>query len=211
MDNTNMNGSSCSISGHDHKGCWSKVIKGMIVGGIIFYAVNAISWTMLPWHMETINSFSNEKRISQVLNDTTTIDGQYMLPAPVKADAAAKDAKVAVQKPYAFVTIIKDGVDSSKMGNQVLSHILLSLALGGLLTCVLKHLAPGVCPVKTSAKIGLISALIATAPSVIWFRFPAYPAFLNGLDIFVSITLAGLAIAMFALRQPLCPKSHCGS
>lgn len=261
MDNNNNKGSCCSTksdtsceTGCKTSGCVSKIIKGMIFGGIVFYAVNAISWTMLPFHMETMNAFTNTAQVSKVLNDNTTVDGTYMLPFPemkkeetvekvaataekVKAKAeqavakdgsaakakaeakekqadakkAAADAKPAeVQKPYAFVTIIKEGIDPAKMSKQVFHHIILSLLLAGILTCVLKRLASGVCPVMTSAKVGLFSALIATAPGVIWFGFPCKAAFLNGVDIFVATALAGLVIGKFVLNMPICcSKGSC--
>ncbi len=244
MDNNNK-GACCSTKTEtscETSGCWSKVIKGMIFGGIVFYAVNAISWTMLPFHMETMNAFTNTAQVSKVLNDNTTVDGTYMLPFPemkkeetvekaaaapeklekAKTKAVAKekqaDAKKAaadvkpaeVQKPYAFVTVIKDGIDPAKMSKQVFHHIILSLLLAGILTCVLKRLASGVCPVMTSAKIGLFSALIATAPGVIWFGFPCKAAFLNGIDIFVATALAGFVIGKFVLNMPICcSKGSC--
>lgn len=227
---------SCSTSKTDcgtkkcETGCWGKVLKGAIFGGIVFYIVSSISWAVLPFHAQSFNSFKDEAKVTKAIVDNAGADGMYVLPfvkmdtvikAEAAADAAATDAKKPAKKetvkegaaktepvkaegkPAAFITYVKS-TNPYDHKDSMIHYTLLGVVLAGILTCILKRISCGVCPVGTSFKIGLIAALASEAPLVIWYHFPMCPALLNAADTIVAFTLAGAVIAKFVLKMPMC-------
>jgi hypothetical protein len=189
--------------------CWSTLIKGGIVAGLVIFVVNSISWMSLPFHKQNMMSFKDEKAVARVIANNAEKSGVYVL--PFVADPA-KD-KPAVDKPYVYATVKAEGVDMKNMNPQLIRYGILSFALGLLLTCLIKKMSCG-CPILGSAKIGLLAGLAATMPGVIWFAFPLNEALVCLADTVVAFALAGLVLSKTVLKScgtaMCCDKPGCG-
>lgn len=151
--------------------------------------------------------------VTEEVKTETTASGEK-IEVPVKkvieTKKPAKKAKVGDKVPgdataenYAFVNFVKGGAGPVHSSKGVIGQAIMALLMAGCLTCILKGLGYKVCPAKVSFKIGLIAALVSEVPNVIWHQYPIQPALLNAADIVVGMTLAGIAIAQFALKIPL--------
>jgi hypothetical protein len=201
---------SCGTGGGKSNGCcWSTVFKGALIAGIVIFVVNAIAWTVLPFHKENMKTFANEKEVAAVIAKNAETSGLYVL--PFVADPS-KD-KPAVDKPYVYATVKADGVDFSNMTPQLIREGILCLVLGGLLTCLLKKITCG-CPIMASVKIGFLVGLAATMPGVIWFAFPLNEALVSLADIVIAFALAGFVLSKTILKScasgGCCGKPGCG-
>ena len=174
--------------------CCGLMLKGAFAGGIIMFLYLMASWMLVPWHMDTMKTFKNEKVIAKSLLDNAPKSGVYVLPFRPNAETAP-----AVDKPFAFVAIKAEGFDCVKNMKATLSQeFLLCLVLAGLLTCLLKKQTCG-CPVAFSLKTGLLVALVHNAPNLIWWHFPLNFTLVNAADDVIGITLAGLVISKLVL------------
>lgn len=190
------------------KSCASKgsccPMMGMGVGGLVIFLWFTASWTIFPWNMNALHSFKDEKAVAQMMIDNAPESGVYVLPY-VKDPSQPR----AVEKPFAFVSIKTQGVDVIKdMPKQMGLQLAVSLALGAILTCLLKKLSTG-CPVAFSMKMGLFAALAHHAPNLIWWHYPLPFSLIGMADDFIAITLAGLVVSKFVLKIPL--GGHCSS
>lgn len=189
------------------KGCCGLLVKGALLGGIVAFLYLAASWMLLPWHMNAMHSFKNEKAVASTLLANAPESGVYVL--PYITDSSQKPA---VDKPFAFVSVLSEGFDcTANAAPQMIKQFVLCVLLAGLLTCLLKKQGSG-CPVAFSMKIGLLAALVHNGPSYLWWHFPLDFTLMGMVDDFVTFTLAGAVIAKFVLKKDIgcCPaKTGC--
>jgi hypothetical protein len=190
------------------KGCCGIIIKGAITGAIVMFLYMAVSWMLVPWHMSALHSFKDEKGVAATFLKSAPQSGIYILPY-----TTSPDQKPAIDKPFAFVSVMADGFDCAKgMPGMLLGEFALCLGLSALLTCLLKKQSGG-CPVLFSFKIGLLVGLVHNIPNVIWWHFPADFTLITMIDDVLSFTLAGLVIAKCVLKLKIgCgAKTACGT
>jgi len=189
---------SCST---DKKGCcWTTLIKGAIVGGVVLFAWCWVSWNILPWHKDIFTAFGNEKAVSSFLAKETPNSGIYTLPKVAMGEMTAA-------KPSAFLVVAKDGIDwAAQAQPTMVKKAVLSLIVGFILTCLLKGIASSgcCCPIMASAKVGFIAALVAYVPNMLWFQFAMYYTLVGMADTIVSLTLAGFLISKLVLKSGSC-------
>jgi hypothetical protein len=179
--------------------CIDTIVKGAFAGAIVMFIYISASWMLLPWHMKTMHAFKNEKAVAASLLQNAPENGIYVLPY-----TAGPDQKPAVDKPYAFVSVVAGGYDTAgKMKAQMLREFVLCLLASALLTCILKKQSCG-CPVAFSMKIGVLVALAHNVPNALWFHFPHNYTLVGMADDVIAFTLAGAAISRLVLK---CSKS----
>lgn len=202
LENTSASTSSCCTPGScktdgggcDSKKCCGTGIKGMLLGGLVMFAWLSVSWMLLPWHEATMYSFAEPAIVGKVIDDNAVTSGIYTIPS---------NGSMEMTKPFAFVSVFKDGASAADMGMQLGKQLLLCLLAAGMLTCLLSKTKQG-CPVLASAKVGGIAALMAVLPNWIWFHFDLPYTFVTAADVIISVTLAGLAISKLVLKMPGC-------
>lgn len=194
--------------------CWGTLIKGMVIGGIVMFVYLMISWTVIPWHKSTVMSFKNDQAVAVALFENVEKSGIYMLPKVVQPkespvdETAVKGKKPAlatapVEKPFAFVSVFKDGIDVKNMSVPLAEQFLLCLFGALLLTCLLKKVACG-CPILLSLKVGVLVAVFNHVPNWIWYKFPCDYTLVGMADDIIAITLAGLVISKTVLKTGSC-------
>ena len=100
-----------------------KLIIGSLVGAIILFVWNFLSWVVLPIHLHTVNYTPAQDSILKLLAESGMEDGAYAMPMADNRnagafDAAYQDARTKVMekskgKPMASVYYLKDGYNEN--------------------------------------------------------------------------------------------------
>ena len=191
-----------------------KVLIAAILGGIIFFAWNSVSWMVLPWHQQTINHFDNDQAVMEALSANANAEkggGIYLLPKMEhkaknsnsdEMPAESADSQVS-QEPFAFISYKPQGSgrsmeDSMKFAliNSILVSILIVILLSG--TSDLGYMAR----VFYVVMISFVGALLGHVPNWIWWGFDGGYTLVMVADTLIGWFLAGLIIAAFIGREP---------
>jgi len=183
-----------------------RIMKCGLIGGFILFVWGAVSWTVLPWQKAQMYSFQDESEVRSAIKDNISGSGIYMLPNlnqynDPNALAAAKD-KMA-EGPFATVAVMADGKSPNRVGNAVASLIVKVIAACLVSWLLLKSAQPleFTKSVKFITVVGIVVALAATMPYLIWFGFPASFAIGSIIEIVFGWFFASLAIARLAVRK----------
>ncbi|MCB0417458.1 MAG: hypothetical protein H6617_06965 [Bdellovibrionaceae bacterium] len=183
-----------------------KLTLGGITGGVIYFIWSFFSWVVLPWHLATMEKFSDEDLVAGALRANAPKKGIYILPNVHKGnegtekeyDRVAQEAAKNRMRtgPFAFAAITPNGVEP-EMGSTMLLSFAVQILGAILLTFLLLH-TNGL----SYRKKVLFVAITAVAASVlcqwpywVWWGFGTAYTFVSFLDLVIGWTLAGLAIA----------------
>ena len=190
-----------------------KVLIAAILGGVIFFAWNSISWMVLPWHQQTVKHFDNEKIVAEALTSTVEESGIYLLPRmdqnPSPSDAGEiktniENANQHMQEgTFAFISLKPAGMERTmedSMMFALINSIIVSILVVILLSCTsdLGYMAR----VFFIVMVGLVAALLGHVPNWIWWGFDTNYTIVMIADILIGWFLAGLIIAAFVGREP---------
>jgi hypothetical protein len=189
------------------KGCCGAMIKGALVGGVVAFLYIVASWMFIPLHATSMNGFKDEAAVAKVILDNAPKSGVYAL--PYVADPTKQVSSL--EKPFAFVSVLTDGFDmKANMYKQMGETFFLYFFVAALLTGLLKKQTCG-CPVAFSLAVGVLIALVANVPGMIWWHFPLNFTLINMADNVIATTLAGLAISKVVLRCGAGACQGCGN
>ncbi|NOT38805.1 MAG: hypothetical protein HOP11_15635 [Saprospiraceae bacterium] len=88
----------------------TKQIIASIVGALILFIWQFLSWSMLPIHQDEYGYTPNQDKILEVLNQSNLEDGTYMLPnvpPGTSQEEAHKQGEQGIGKPWASVSYYK--------------------------------------------------------------------------------------------------------
>lgn len=194
--------------------CYAKFLKGALIGGLVMFVYLAVSWMVLPWHKNTMQSFKNNNAVASVLAANADKSGIYILSQTQQKVPKSKKTVDAPSKPYAFVSVLSSGVDTGRMRASLTATLLLCLFNAALLTGLLKRgSCCGGCPIMFSASLGLLIGAAGHLPGLIWYHFPLNFTLLGMVDDVLAFTLAGAAISKLVLKTGSCsttPKGNSG-
>jgi len=110
-----------------------KNIIGALVGGLLFFICQTLSWTVLNLHQPAQDYTPAQDTIMSVLNSTITKEGGYLLPsAPSTAssDEMMKKAEANLGKPWASIQYHKSyNNDMKKMTMNMVKGLLFSMLM----------------------------------------------------------------------------------
>lgn len=198
--------------------CVKTCLSAALVGAIVMFIYFAASWMLLPWHKTTMMSFENETAVASALYENAKVSGVYTLPAMPKDKEEASKSEVV--KPFAFVSVFADGVDwknQSPLPCMIKAFLLYLVGAALLAKMMRKSMMTGCCPVGCAMMVGLLVAIFAYVPNMIWFHFPLCWSLLGMADIIIAFTLAGAAIKCILKCGPCtkaggcCPGGTCST
>lgn len=185
-----------------------KILLASLLGGIIFFIWNSISWMTLPWHTQTIYKVKDENVVQAILQENTDKSGIYILPDQYQQADKNKNiensATPAMQnQPFAFISYNSGDRDQNMNRSMLIALIngtIASLIITLLLSCTtgLNYLAR----VFFITLIGLVSGLLGHVPNWIWWQFDTNYTLVMVADLIIGWTLAGLFIAALAGKEP---------
>lgn len=173
------------------------LIKGALIGGLVAFAWGMISWMLLPWHMSTMNKFNNESMVGTMVKMNAPEPGIYVLPYPESFD---KEAKIDTNMPFAFMSVVPQGVDCHKEMPQKMLISLLTQIITALLITLLLTRTSGLgywCQTRFVALVGFTAGFATYIPDWNWWHFSTEYVVIGILDLLIAWFFAGMAIAKF--------------
>lgn len=174
----------------------NKIVKCGLIGGVILFLWGAIWWTILPWQGKQMKSFANEQVVQNAIAGNTDGSGLYILPN-LHGKGCSDEAKARMsQGPFATVAVMSQGKNPC-MVRSMISDLVVKIIAASLVTGLIFHFS-GPYGFKRSLKfitiVGVVVAIAATLPYVIWFGFPIGFAISSMIETVIAWFLAGLAI-----------------
>lgn len=177
-----------------------KIVKCGLIGGFVLFLWGAIAWTVLAWQGFHMKSFSNEIQVQTTIANNIEGSGIYILPSIhqyARGSTEYESAKTRMsQGPFATVAVMAQGKNPCMVCSMI-SDLIVRIIAASLVTWLLLH-SSGPHGIKRSVKfitiIGVVVAIAATLPYVIWFGFPIGFAVVTMVEVTVGWFLAGLAI-----------------
>jgi hypothetical protein len=188
-----------------------KIVLGGLLGGVAMFVWGAVSWTVLTWHDDSMQRFSNEQVVARDLDWYAPSSGIYILPNPNKfADelneeqqqAATQDALARMKAgPFIFVSINKAGADAEDP-RQFIYALLVNIAVAAVISWMILVMDfPGYLQRLTMiVGIGFVVAVMASFPHWNWWKFSDIFAITSFLDMWATFAVAAVMIALVSKR-----------
>ena len=179
-----------------------KTLLAAILGGMLVFAWNGVSWVVLKWHEPTVRTLMDEAQVAQVLVDNAPVSGIYVLPNQMAANPPGTDAlepapdNTDSASPFAFIAFSREGMPTQM--NRQYAYALISSILTALLIVILVRAADVLgyfMRVLFITTIGVVIALGGRLQNWIWWHFPADFMQLDCADIVIGWFIAALVMA----------------
>ena len=180
-----------------------KWLIGSIVGAILLFAWQFISWAAAGLHDKEFKYTAAQDQLMSTLSSTLKEDGQYMLPQAAPGSTQEQKQKLMEEtngKPYAL--IIYKSAYKSDMVMPIVKSFLVSLAMVILLIFLLgraSYLSFGSIWIGTLA-VGFIAWLWYPYTMRIWFQTPNEVVTGALMDWFVAYSLVGIWLGFWLPR-----------
>lgn len=178
-----------------------KLLIGSLVGGILVFVWQSLSWTVLDLHGNEYKKSPNEQAILSNLSSQLNEDGQYFIPAPSKS-ASAEERKQFDKdmqgKPWAVINYHK-AWDTDMVTNIIRGLIASIIAVFFVCWILMKDVNSRFLTTFISCVlIGVAAYLFFPYTGFIWFKAPGATTFF--IDALVSWGLCGLWLGWWLNR-----------
>ena len=149
-----------------------KQLIATIVGGILLFMWQFLSWSLLPIHQSEFGYTPNQDKIMEALNQNLTEEGTYMLPMAPPGSSQEQTQSImeaAAGKPWASVSYHKSM--NTDMGMNMFRGLAVDLLAAFLLTWLLLKI-PNLnlmTALQASLGVGIIGYLTIPYLNSIWF------------------------------------------
>lgn len=178
-----------------------KLIIGSLVGGIILFIWQSLSWTVLDIHGAEYKQAPAQDSLASYLNSALPEDGQYMVPIPDKSASMDDREKFMEQmkgKPWAVINFHKS-YDIDMVGNMIRELIAGIIAAFFVCWILMKQMSPGFLTTFISCiLIGVAAYLFFPYTGFVWFQNPGAMTFL--IDALAAWALCGLWLGWWLNR-----------
>ena len=178
-----------------------KLIIGSLVGGIIIFIWQSLSWTVLDIHGNEYKQAPAQDSIISYLNSQLPEEGQYMIPIPDKSvsmDEREKFMKDMEGKPWATVNLHKSW-SNDMVSNMIRGLIAGIIAVFFVCWVLMKNINAGFLTTFISCiLIGVAAYLFFPYTGFVWFKNPGAMTFL--IDALVAWALCGLWLGWWLNR-----------
>jgi hypothetical protein len=179
-----------------------KLIIGALIGGILIFLWQMLSWTVLDLHGKEYQKASNQDEVMPFLSSHFTHDGQYYLPSLDRNATSAEHKKFVEDmkgKPWAILTY------HASYEIDMLKNILMGLAaaiLAAAFACwiLMKNTNSSFATTFISCVlIGLAGYLFIPFANKVWFQTPGLKT--NVIDTLLSWGLCGIWLGWWLNRK----------
>lgn len=184
--------------------CMKKMIIGAIVGGLILFAWQFLTWGMLNLHEAQQKYTPKQDSILAYLGTQFNDDGAYMMPTfppGTSRDEMEKQMKATEGKPWAQVVYHKSMPGMNKMFMNMARGLLVNILIVWLLCWLLVKLPSPTFGTVFVATLGpgLIIFLHAPYTQHIWFD--SFDLMAHFIDALVAWGVAGLWLGWWLTRR----------
>jgi hypothetical protein len=179
-----------------------KLLIGALVGGILLFLWQTLSWTVLDLHAKEYQKADNQDEVMAFLSSKFTQDGQYFLPTighDVSSEEMEKFMENLKGKPWAVLSY-HQSYDVNMMQN-IIRGILVAIVMAGFVCWVLMkntNSTFGTTFIST-VLIGLVGFLFIPYSMRIWFQTPGIMT--NLIDTLVAWGLCGIWLGWWLNRR----------
>jgi hypothetical protein len=179
-----------------------KHLIGALVGGILVFGWQTISWTMLNLHGKEFQQAKNQDSVINYLSSQFSEDGQFIIPR-VNDNASAKEMedfqKNLAGKPWAIVSYHK-AYSADMMTNMIRGILSAIVAVFFVCWVLMKQSSfSSFVTFISSILIGLAGYLFIPYAGHIWMENPG--AMQNLIDVIVSWGLCGIWLGWWLNRK----------
>jgi hypothetical protein len=180
-----------------------KLIIGALVGSLIVFGWQTISWTIMKSHDQEYKQAPNQDAVISSLSSQLTAEGQYMIPrANVNASTEEMEEfgkrMLDEKKPWAVVTY-HPAYNANMMMNIIRGF--LSILIGLFMVCwvLIKQNSTFGTTFMSALFIGLAGYLFIPYSGHIWFQTPG--AMTNLVDVIVAWGVCGIWLGWWLNRK----------
>ncbi len=182
-----------------------RLILASVLGGLVVFICGMAAWMILPFHSQTLQKFSNEAAVTQVIASANSAPGIYVIPnahdqtrhlTPEEQKMLMKTSHEQVQKgPFAFVAWSPNG--TGPMPKLMVRSFLIQTTGAFLISwlLLLSKISDYWARVKFVIILALAAGVLCYLPNWNWMGFPARFTSLGVLDLMISWFLASLVMA----------------
>lgn len=179
-----------------------KIVIGAIVGGIIIFICQTLSWTVLDLHRPAAAYTPKEKEIMEFLNNQFSEDGGYFLPnypPGASDDVIQQHMKEADGKPWAIISYHKK-LEMS-MGMNIFRNLIVDMVMVGLFCWIISRFAAP--RFSTILIASLLTGLIVfiNVPYTIHIWYQTFDLSASLIDAIVGWGLVGLWLGWWYGRK----------
>ncbi len=170
-----------------------RYVKAGIVGGLILFIWGAISWMALPYHHQSLNNFTNEKAVADVIQANAPHSGMYFM--PTWQQGAQANSPQPSSGPMMLASVHLQGKGSIVLSTLIslLTQIVAAIFVAWLLS---KATGSGYFGKLSFVVVFALAAGIVThIPYWNWFCFDTKFTLLEMSDLVIGWFLAGLVMA----------------
>lgn len=177
----------------------SKIWLGSLIGGLILFVWQFLSWSLLNIHGNEMQYSPNQDQVLEVLNEHLE-EGNYFMPGAPPGSSAEEHQQLmeeSIGKPWASIQYHKSL--NNNMGMNMFRGFVADF-VAVLLLCWMLMKMPGVSAgqiVISSLSVGLIGFLTVSYLNSIWFETPTVGAL---IDVVVQWGLCGVWLSWWLRR-----------
>jgi hypothetical protein len=190
-----------------------KIALATVLGALVVFVWNAISWQLLPWHRATISTFKDENNVIEVLKENSDGNGVYLVPNPPGQQGQDRKQEALgrmIRGPVAFVSFQQEGV---KFGVLFAKEIIRTL-LAALLITLLLTKTTGLTTLGGAvfvATIALVSSILVHLQGWTHFYFSSEYTAVMVIDLTLAWFLAGLVMSRILWGKKAAPDIRSGA
>lgn len=179
-----------------------KLLTGALVGTILVFGWQTLSWTMLNLHAKEYQQAPNEDSIISYLSSQFSNDGQYMIPGSDGNASQEEMEKIQEKmkgKPWAVVSYHKS-YDTDMMSNIIRGFLSTLVAVFFVCWILMKDTKSSFFSTfASSILIGVVGYLFIPYSGMIWFETPGAVTLL--IDVLVAWGLCGVWLGWWLNRK----------
>src|SRR5688572_29960665 len=179
-----------------------KLLIGALVGGILVFLWQTLSWTVLDLHAKEYQKAGNQDEVMSFLSSKFTHDGQYYLPS-IERSASSEEMKKHMEnmkgKPWAVLSYHQ--AYNQDMMKNIIRGLLVAILSAAMVCWVLMkntNSSFGTTFIST-VLIGIVGFLFIPYSMRIWFETPGLMS--NLVDTLVAWGLCGIWLGWWLNRK----------
>lgn len=165
----------------------------IVLGALVLFVWNAISWMVLPFHGSSIQTLPEEVVESIESMSSALESGVYHYPGLNDPEMMSKTASGPRVPLMSFQSGPTDPMDTGLFLTGLLYNFITSFLLLQIL--LFARVQSWKSAANISLTVGLVIVFLRDLPEMNWYLFPLKFTIINAIDHVIMVVLAGLVIA----------------
>ncbi|MCR9251193.1 MAG: hypothetical protein NXI20_12260 [bacterium] len=177
-----------------------RTIISIVIGTVILFVWNAVSWMGLPFHSNTLNTLPESAINKSDMKQSMPESGVYHYPGLPDANNSISDIeKKLAEGPRITLMVYKNS--PTKLADPVsfLGSLIINLITVIFTFLVVSRFTPGNVLIGT-VMVGVVTILVSDFSQMNWFMFPLDYTIINAIDKLVAFVLLGVLFAKYTFK-----------